>query len=105
MNKNILYFNHRQMANRCYEFEFERIDANQHYWMLDFGKKRLCLHLAHILKSSSSFCSLFHDFEYVLKFRIGGGAQQFKKNHFRAGNMSACTFDRVYSDLAVFLRA
>ena len=49
--------------------------------------------------------SLFHDFEYILSFGIGGGAQQFKKNHFCAGEMRAGAFDSVYSDLAVFRRA
>ena len=44
----------------------------------DTRKKDLWLHLANIVESSSRFRSLFHDFEYVLKFRIGGGAQQFK---------------------------
>ena len=44
----------------------------------DTRKKDLWLHLANIVESSSRFRSLFHDFEYVLKFRIGGGAQKFK---------------------------
>ena len=71
----------------------------------DTRKKDLWLHLANIVESSSSFRSLFHDFEYVLKFRIGGGAQKFKQNHFSGGEMRPCAFDCVYSDLAVFRRA
>jgi hypothetical protein len=34
-----------------------------------------------------------------------GGAQQFKKNHFRADKMSAGVFHRGRTDITVFLRA
>jgi len=48
--------------------------------------------------------SSFHNLENLFEFRIGGGAQKFKQNHFCTGEMRLGTFYCRYAAIAIFIK-